>query len=134
MLRAFRRAALLDMEDLLQRGPEPLFALTVPTGDVLELGETPHSEVLVWLYSEVSLLVESCGAAQPYVRATPAEVADFAAALGVPVLAAVDLWHPAGARYPEPDFEEFEPLEPVQHALADVWWVPTLPGRAVAEL
>lgn len=132
-LRVFARAALLDMEDLRGRGPEPLFVLITPD-EKLELDHTLHSELLVWLYTDVTLLAESCGMGQPYVRTTAAEVADFADSLGKPVLAAVDLWHPARARYPELDFEEFEPLEPMEYQSDGLWWIPTLPGRSVAEL
>lgn len=129
-LRVLSRAALLDMADLAVRAPEVLYVLTYLDG-VLELYQSPHNELVMWLYSGVENLVEACGVGQPYVRATPEQVGGFAEILATPVLAALDVWHPEGSRYPEPDVREVEPLEPMEEYALDqsVMWVPTRPVR-----
>lgn len=129
-LRVLSRAALLDMEDLAVRGTEVIYVLTYPEG-VLDLYQSPHSELVMWLYSSLENLVEACGAGQPYVRAAPEQVVGFAEMLETPVLAALDVWHPEGSRYPEPDVREVEPLEPMEAYAPDqsVMWIPTRPVR-----
>lgn len=129
-LRLFDRAALQDMEDLALLGSADLYVLTEPDG-ALELYQSPHSELVIWAYSGVENLVESCGGGQPYVRATPDQIVGFAASIDMPMLLALDVWHPEGARYPEPDARDFEPLEPVDEYQPDltVVWIPTLPVR-----
>lgn len=136
--------AFLDINTLAARHQgQTLWTLTVPGGP-LELMETDRGELVLWAYSDFLLLVESCGLGQPYARATPREVADFAAQLDKPLKVAVDVWHPEGRRYPEPDIFEQEPLKPLievpereERFVHTLVWVPTLPvvdGAPVIEV
>lgn len=127
--------ALVDVNTLAARYKSTtLWVLTLPEGP-LELMETDRGELVLWAYSDFGLLIQSCGLGQPAVRATAMEVADFAAALDRPVRAVVDIWHPDGARYPEPDIFEAEPLEEVDETAWEtnpnyentVVWIPTRP-------
>lgn len=129
VLRSFSYADVLDVNDLCSREYGPLFVLTMPDG-ALELRETQPDEVLLWAFSSLLNLVESCGGGQPYVRAEAGQLADFARRLDKHTLAAVDMWHPDGARYSEPDVRDMEPLqllEPQVLAALSVVWIPTRP-------
>lgn len=133
-LREFGRAALLPPEDLAERAEgQPLYALFDPEQggpEVTALGT--EDEGCIWLYTSVALLVRSCGDGQPYVRLTTSEVAGLARAVDGVLLVALDVWHPAGARYPYPDPQAFDPLEPVptEPVAEPLVWIPTRPVRA----
>ncbi|MGH3948735.1 MAG: hypothetical protein ACRDSE_06395 [Pseudonocardiaceae bacterium] len=129
-LRPWSRVALLDFDDLIERQREHLYVLTYPEG-TLELHTTEQGEVIFWLYSDIQNLVESCGSGQPYVRAAAIEVAEFASSFEAPTLAALDVWHPHGARYAEPNESELEPLQPLDYREPEssVVWIPTRPVR-----
>lgn len=130
VLRPFSHAELLSVDDL-RREAATLFVLTRPD-DALELQEAPGDEVFLWIYSSLLDLVESCGGGQPYVRAEATQVAEFADGHQKSVLAAVDMWHPDGARYPEPNVRDIEPLpmlEPPAPADLSVLWIPSRNGE-----
>lgn len=55
---------------------------------------------------------------------------ELAEAVDGTLLVALDVWHPDDAQYPEPDPDEFEPLEQIQDGAADpLVWMPTRPVR-----
>ncbi|WP_133116488.1 SAV_915 family protein [Amycolatopsis antarctica] len=122
-------SALMRAEQLVDREPDRLFVLTAPSGD-LELYETPGGELAVWAYRDIRDLVTSCGGGQPWMRASAVELATTARAVGVPILVALDVGHPDGARYPEPDACHREPLPQLRPAAAPPRvWIPTRPPR-----
>lgn len=129
-LRPMSRAALIAPTDLADHTPGDLLVLTLPEGG-LELHETPQDEVVLWAYSKIDKLVESCGDGQPYVSTTSAELARYADSIEPLALVALDVWHPEGRRYPEPDVREQEPIEPLNYEQPDtsVVWIPTRPVR-----
>lgn len=133
-LRGFDRSALLPPEDLVEHvGTGQLYALFDPELEAPEVTRL-HSEDqgCVWVYSSVDLLIESCGDGQPYVALTASQVVELATAVDGMLLAALDVWHPEGARYPEPDPQEFAPLEPIAtDSMNDsLVWIPTRPVRS----
>ncbi|MQA12435.1 MAG: hypothetical protein GEU98_28700 [Pseudonocardiaceae bacterium] len=115
-------------------GGERLYVLVEPEHGGPELSPTEKdNELCLWLYTGVRLLIESRGDGQPYAATTAAEIVTLAAELDVTVLAAIDMWHPGGARYPEPDRHDFDPLEPLDDQPPPeepVVWIPTRPVRA----
>lgn len=139
-LRGLSRAALLDPCDLADRGVERAYVLTLLEG-VLELETTAQGESVVWAYSTIQGLVAACGGGQPYVAASADDIQDFADRLSGPLLVALDVWHPDGARYDEIRPEDLEPLVPSTFGGAEelTVWIPTRPVRegdreVVAEL
>lgn len=124
------RTALRDTADLAARITGDLFVLTLET-DELELNQTPQDELVLWAYSGVEYVVEACGPGQPYVRSTAQELAEFAGSIEPVVLVALDVWHPDGARYPEPDVRDAAPLPELDAEPPDtsVVWIPTRPVR-----
>ncbi|MGH3757527.1 SAV_915 family protein [Actinophytocola sp.] len=124
-LRSLSRAALHQVDRLAHSGIERLYGLSLPRGG-LEWSQTPRGEAVLWVYSSIQNLVESCGAGQPWVRLTMADLIDVDATAEVPLLVALDVWHPDGARYPDVDPREWEPL-PRRERVADApdtVWVP----------
>ncbi|WP_199432667.1 SAV_915 family protein [Qaidamihabitans albus] len=128
-LGSLSRAGLLAPDDVAGRVRSDLFVLTSPEG-MLELGGTDRNEAVVWAYSTVGLLVESCGNGQPYARLTAHELAE-ALARQSSVFVALDVRHPDGVRYPEPDARDLPHAEELDEepASAAVLWVPSQPVR-----
>lgn len=135
------RRALKVAEQLVEGEFAELLLLTRPDGGV-EMWETDRREVVVFVYTTVAGLFASCGHGQPWRRTTVEELssladetADEAAAM---VVFAVDVWHPEGARYPDPDVREMEPLQPAEYvqSIAEVWIaaLPMAPGAKAAAL
>lgn len=107
---------------------DELLALTLPGGD-LELYVTERDEQVLFCYTEPRYLVAACGTGQPWARVRLSNLVMSAEAAGHPVFIALDTWHLAGVRYPEPEVRELEPLppaEPVQ-PITRVW----IPSRPV---
>lgn len=133
-LRGYSPAGLLVPEDLAEgTGVRRLFVLMDPEYYAPEVTASGRrAEGCLWAYTTVPLLVESCGSGQPYVTLTPAQIAELAAAVGGAFLVAVDMWHPEGARYPELEPAEMEPLEPTEPTqIGDpLVWIPTRPVRS----
>lgn len=130
-LRGYSRAALVHAEDLVERtGGDLLFALVDPDHDTLEVSSTEKSkEICLWLYTGLRLLTESCGDGQPYVQATAAEILEYLDRVEETALFAINVWHPAGARYPEVDQRVLEPLDQLDDAVPEepLVWIPTRP-------
>ncbi|MFC4852932.1 hypothetical protein [Actinophytocola glycyrrhizae] len=103
--------------------------LTTPEGNV-EVRETLRDEVVVWAYTRLALMVPSCGSGQPFVRVTARELRTVGKALDRFAYAAVDLRHPDGARYPEPDRRDDDHLPLIDTTVPDtsLLWVPIRPG------
>lgn len=134
-LQSLSRAALQQVGRLVPRCPDRLFGLSLPHGG-LEWSQTPWGEAVLWVYSSVRNLVESCGTGQPWVRLTLAELIDIEAAVAVPMVVALDVRYPEGARYPEVDPRQHTPLPHRERVVPpDTVWVPARPpdplGRRV---
>ncbi|MCT2587070.1 SAV_915 family protein [Actinophytocola gossypii] len=138
--RPFERRALRPLRELGIDDDTPLFVLTLPEGNV-EVRETHRDELVVFAYTRLDWLFACCGGSQPFVRATVRELRTVGTVLDQFVYAAVDLWHPEGERYPEPDWRDFEPLPLIDTTVPDstLLWVPIRAGsvgttKAVVEM
>lgn len=133
-LRGYSRTALVHAEDLIQHtGSGQLFALVDPDQGTLEVSSTEKSkELCLWLYTEVRLLAESCGDGQPYVRTTAADILEYLDRIDETVLFAINISHPAGARFPELDEHALEPMDYLADDIAEepLVWIPTRPVQA----
>lgn len=121
------RLALRTLESLDEHGVPDLWVLTSPEGEV-ELCLTGRNEVVVFVYTSLENLYVSCGLCQPWQSISRAELAEVVDAIDAAVVFAVDVWHPDGVRYPQPDARDMDPAEPASHAqpIAEVW-IPALP-------
>lgn len=123
-IREFDRAGLLVADDLDARAD--LFVLTTPDGE-LETWHTERNETVVWAFSRIGLLVESCGNGQPYVRVPASRLVEALAGYGA-VFVSLDMRHPDGVRYPDHDLSYVDEV-PDELAAAAVLWVPSEPVR-----
>jgi hypothetical protein len=121
----FERRALRPLTELGLDDDTPLFVLTMPDGNV-EVRETHRNELVVWAYTRLAPMLACCGGGQPFVRATASELRTVSTALDRFVYVAVDLLHPDGARYPEPDWRDLEHLPLIDTTVPDtsLLWVP----------
>lgn len=124
-LRPFDRRALRPLDDLEIDDDTPLFVLTMPEGNV-EVRETNRGELVVWAYTRLEPALACCGTGQPFVRVDTRELRGVGKALGRFVYVALDLWHPDGARYPEPDWRDLEHLPLIDTTVPDtsLLWIP----------
>jgi hypothetical protein len=124
------RAGLVALDDLTARVGTDLFVVTMPGGE-LETWHTERNEAVVWAFSRIGLLVESCGNGQPYVRVSASRLAEVLAGHGA-VFVSLDMRHPDGVRYPEPEPDELSYADelPDEYAAAAALWVPSEPVRA----
>lgn len=137
-LRGYDRVNLSDPEDFAEEHGETSFYVVTfgPDDPVIELTPTDkRNEAVLFAYSSVPNLVTSCGGGQPYERFTASQIqasSEMGDAADLAVLVALDVFHPLGARYMEPDYLDFEPLE--EMSTEDVpeeplLWVPSRPIR-----
>jgi hypothetical protein len=136
------RQAMVRLDDAERRLPELVFVLVVPpqggqAGGV-EVRHTARQEKTVVAYSAIDLLVDACGAGQPWVQVTRSQLVAFCEDLKVGVII-LDAVLDVVPRYPEvdsrdqPPLEELEPLEEHDSYL----YVPSRPvreGQYVVEL
>lgn len=132
-LREYGRAALVVPEDLVKRPElERLYLLLDLEHDAPEVTTAgPAEEGVLWAYTTVPLLVESCGSGQPYLAVTPSQIVELTTVIDETLLVAVDVWHPDGARFPEPEPRELEPLgqAEIERTRDPLVWIPTRPVR-----
>ena len=127
-----RHRAVVLLDDLPERAPGVLYALTLPAsvaaGEVVELRNTPRGPAAV-VYSSVANLVAACGLGQPWAATTVERLQ----ALGDEHdynLAILDAWLPEGHRYPEPDVRAEPDLEPATpRGEGALLYVPSRPVR-----
>jgi hypothetical protein len=121
----FERRALRPLTELGLDDDTPLFVLTMPEGNV-EVRETHQNELVVWAYTRLAPMLTCCGNGQPFVRVTARELRTVSEALDRFVYVAVDLLHPDGVRYPEPDWRDLEHLPLIDTTVPDtsLLWVP----------
>lgn len=118
--------------DLAARGVRKLYVVTTPDGEADTLPNA-RGEYVVFAYTGLRRLLAACGSGQPWARCGVATLVRSAHSCDVPLVVAVDVWHPEGARYPDLDIREMEPLEPAEHVppIAEVW-IASLPMAAGA--
>src|SRR5262245_1585656 len=123
-LRPFEPRALSPLRDLDRSDDTPLFVLTLPDGNV-EVRETHRGDLVVWAYTRLDAMMSWCGAGQPYVRVTARVLRTLNQALDRFLYVALDLTHPDGARYAEPDWRELDHLPMVDTTVPDtsLLWV-----------
>lgn len=123
---------LLSIEEFAALGSAEFVLATLPDRR-LEAFSTDDDEFVVFAYTTTRNMVIACGGGQPSTHTNAAVVARCAKQVGTKVLFAVDAWHPAGRRYPEPGPLDFEPVGPAARVdpLTELW-LPTRPVRTGA--
>ncbi|MPY99920.1 MAG: hypothetical protein GEU97_18400 [Actinophytocola sp.] len=120
---------LVRIDDLGSAGLSELFVLTVRDAGFDTEFQTTRGEPVLWAYSSIEALVDACGNGQPYERLTVADLVAASSRVDARFVVALDVRHPDGVRYPEPELADMEPLEPIDETARDtsVVWVPTRP-------
>lgn len=120
---------LLATEELAAGAPADLILPTLPDGR-LEGFPADDDQFVVFGYTDVPGLVTACGAGQPSRRVDTAQVLEWVRRAKVDAWFAIDVWHPAGRRYPQPDPLDFEPVPYAEQVSPSVeFWIPTRPVR-----
>ncbi|OZM74691.1 hypothetical protein CFN78_00110 [Amycolatopsis antarctica] len=136
-LRAFDAGATELAGELAERDVVSLSVTTLPDGR-MEALPSGRGELIVFAYTDAENVVTACGPGQPWDVVGIAELVRTADQSSPPMVFAVDMWHPAGARYPRPDIRDQEPLpsEPEAEPITEVWILALLPvaGGAGVEL
>ena len=123
---------LLSVGELVALGVDEFVLATLPDGQP-EGFPAEQDEFLVFAYSSAHNLVTACGPGQPARAATTSAIARSAARAGSRVRFALDVWHPAGHRYPAPDPLDFEPAEYAERVESVTeLWLPIRPVRTGA--
>lgn len=135
VLRVFNRADLVVPEDLAEKPDVEFYVAMLPEdeGGLVELVETDkNQEGVIYAYTTLRNLLTACGGGQPYKIQTAAQLDQVADNTdGYALLVAIDVWHPEGHRYPEPDWREFAPLDFMSDRLPDeaLLYIPTRPAK-----
>lgn len=127
-------ALLLSAEELAVLVPAEVAIPTLPNGQP-EGFAIDDGRFAVLVYSDMRALTTACGAGQPARLVTGTQLAGWVEQAQVDTWFAVDAWHPAGHRYPEPEPLEFEPLPYAERAATSIeFWIPTRPVRAGSDV